>query len=488
MKFNPGVMESRKGLRRVVYRSGANKNNLRSKYAVLVVGTLLLWFIIVLYHSVITVNTSISSLIVPLPEEPIWSPYQLTSDEVSTGRFSDETLYTGVYQYIERINVSSTKTSITHIGNHYRIFFPVDFIIPPNTNFNVTNVGREYNHDEVSSTYLITHSGNKGHRSPNQDRCIIIQDFNKQHSNDWFVAALFDGHGDLGHVTSHVAVTEIPLLLLQSILMIDSNNAADKAIVSNNLIPTIIKEIFHKIDTSSIIAQVPRGGSTAVIVLHYQNTVFIASTGDSTAYLIQWSGTTGSKTVSATTSISTTNNQKKLPYTIIKSAIHHKPSNPLERKRIESNGGQVYIPPQDSHESSRVIYKSLNRDGKVMQTGLAMSRSLGDTTAKELQVVISDPDVITFTLPDPTKHTVDHDNYFIILASDGIMDVTKTSDLIISIGEALYDETANSATETKTSPLRTISHQIVQRAIKAWNHATGNQYRDDMSLVVHKVL
>lgn len=476
MKRNSIV--GRKSVRRVVHRSGTSKNlqNIchHCMLCILVgVSILILWFTITIHNSAITSTPSSSTLLTLSRDEPIWTPYQLDPTEVLTGHFSEKTINHGIYQYQQISNMSSNSKIHT---DHYRIFFPINYQSTKSYNNN-TKIGRDYDIDESLSTYLITQCGNKGHDSPNQDRSILIHDdrchrneIPIQQSNDLFVAALFDGHGDLGHVTSHVAVTELPLLLLQSIQMIDGT--ANETTVTNRLIPNIIKDTFHAIDTKSIIAQVPSGGSTAVLVLHRRSTVYIASAGDSTAYLIQWHATINNGATSAKTI-----NQNDPPYVILKSAVLHKPSSPLERKRIEDNGGTVYIPRHGSHESSRVIYESLEEDGKVVQTGLAMSRSLGDATAKELRVVISDPDIVTYTFPDSIQVKK---QYFVILASDGIMDVTDLRDIIVPLGMALYDK-------NKTVALRTICDEIVQRAIDAWNQATGNQYRDDISLVVHKI-
>jgi serine/threonine protein phosphatase PrpC len=481
MNFNR--MLERKGVRRFVHRSGTSKtyhNVCRTilKLSLLVGGFLLvLWFIIVINYSTSTLYSPSSSFLTLLPEEPVWTPYQLTPMEVLTGHFSEKAIYTGIYQYQQISNVSTKTNNVATNENNYRLFFPVDYQ-SSNVYNSTANDERNYEHDDVSLlTYIVTQSGNKGHESPNQDRSILIQGIkyhrnerSHEQRNDFFLAALFDGHGDLGHVTSHVAVTNLPLLLLQSIQMIQNSN--NQETVADDLIPKIIRDAFDTIDTRSVIAQVPRGGSTAVLVVRFKNTVYIASAGDSTAYLIQWFDTNHNDS----TSIRTTD-QKVLPYSILKSAVQHKPTNPLERKRIEENGGRVYIPRQGSHESSRVIYESIDEGGQMVQTGLAMSRSLGDTTAKELRVVISDPDIVTYTLPDSNNL----DSFFIILASDGLMDVTDLSDLIIPVGTSLYGD------ERASMPLQTVCHTIVQRAIDTWNLATGNQYRDDITLLVHKV-
>ena len=58
---------------------------------------------------------------------------------------------------------------------------------------------------------MMTKRGSKGHYVPNQDRTSVIT------GPDWCLASLFDGHGDLGHVTSQIAVSALPVKLAKQI-------------------------------------------------------------------------------------------------------------------------------------------------------------------------------------------------------------------------------------------------------------------------------
>jgi serine/threonine protein phosphatase PrpC len=390
----------------------------------------------------------------------VWKPHQLTHREYSTGQLSHESFYTGTYIFA-KINSGITR--------NFRIHFPIEV----NT---IEEKRIEDNDLDSPSTCLWTHTGAKGYDVPNQDRSVVIADPSFHSESGWSLMALFDGHGDFGHFTSHVAVTDLPSLILDSVLT-ESSLKVD-SLSSPNSIAERIKMAFQKIDTTGLISLVPQGGSTAVVVLQMGCWVHIASVGDSTAVLVQWL-TADTYTVSK--------------HRIIATAVRHKPSDPLERKRIEENGGLVYIP-INPNETSRVIFDVIDEDGRQKQTGLAMSRSLGDTPGKQQNVVIADPDVLSINLNDyivtfskATNEGPRKVHFFVVLASDGVTDMVSLDDVVRDVGNALY----NPDTQDNVSTALTLSktcRTVVNRAAKAWNLATNSQYRDDISLAVHGIM
>ena len=88
-------------------------------------------------------------------------------------------------------------------------------------------------------------------------------------------------------------------------------------------------------------------------------------------------------------------------------SIDQKPNDPEEKKRIESQNGEVDQYEEDGEKSGpfRVWAK-----GQVYP-GIAMSRSIGDFVASTLGVI-----------PEPVfiEETIDKDTKFIIIGSDGI--------------------------------------------------------------------
>nr|XP_061797707.1 protein phosphatase 1L-like isoform X3 [Nerophis lumbriciformis] len=91
----------------------------------------------------------------------------------------------------------------------------------------------------------------------------------------------------------------------------------------------------------------------------------------------------------------------------------HKPYQLKERKRIKKAGGFI----------------SFNGSWRV-QGILAMSRSLGDYTLKNLNVVIPDPDILSFDLNKLQPE-------FMILASDGLWDTFSNEEAVRFIRERL---------------------------------------------------
>ncbi|XP_016358789.1 protein phosphatase 1L-like [Sinocyclocheilus anshuiensis] len=91
----------------------------------------------------------------------------------------------------------------------------------------------------------------------------------------------------------------------------------------------------------------------------------------------------------------------------------HKPYQLKERKRIKRAGGFI----------------SFNGSWRV-QGILAMSRSLGDYPLKNLNVVIPDPDILTFDLDKLQPE-------FMILASDGLWDAFSNKEAVRFVRERL---------------------------------------------------
>uniref|UniRef100_W5L4P3 Protein phosphatase 1L n=1 Tax=Astyanax mexicanus TaxID=7994 RepID=W5L4P3_ASTMX len=91
----------------------------------------------------------------------------------------------------------------------------------------------------------------------------------------------------------------------------------------------------------------------------------------------------------------------------------HKPYQLKERKRIKRAGGFI----------------SFNGSWRV-QGILAMSRSLGDYPLKNLNVVIPDPDILTFDLDKLQPE-------FMILASDGLWDAFSNEEAVRFVRERL---------------------------------------------------
>jgi serine/threonine protein phosphatase PrpC len=443
-------------------REGCDGRRNISVFKWVVVGITFVFWVYLTTIDVPLPKTTLNAVSSPRNEQ-VWKPYQLSHREYSTGQLSYESFYTGSYAYEIVIND-------VDINRNFRIHFPIELDANDEKKM-------RYLDNDSAATCLWTHTGAKGYDVPNQDRSVVIDDSSVEGVAGWSLSAVFDGHGDFGHVTSHAAVTNLPALILNAALTETSWKAASHEF--QNSIAEKIKNAFQKIDTTGPISIVPQGGSTAAVVLQLGRWVHIASVGDSTAVLVQWLKTNGE----AHKDVRHQDNDAA-QYRIIASAVRHKPSDPLERKRIEENGGLVYIP-MDPSESSRVIFDTIDMDGKHRQTGLAMSRSLGDTPGKEQNVVVADPDVLSIDLNDYQYNSSQH--FFVVLASDGVTDMVSLEDVLNDVGNALYNPDAQDSFST-TLALSNTCRMVVNSATKAWNAATKSQYRDDISLAVHRIL
>ena len=157
-------------------------------------------------------------------------------------------------------------------------------------------------------------------------------------------------------------------------------------------------------------------GSTGLIASLIRNKLYIANVGDSRAVLFMKNGE-------------------------IKHTEDHKPDNPKEKKRIESNGGEV------------IEYKNVFRVRGNFQNyqpsnprsyGLAVSRAFGDLHFKKW--VSSTPDIYQFKIDDVE---------FVILASDGLWDVISNQEAVGFVADILKaGKTAQAVSETLVDKAR----------------------------------
>lgn len=288
-------------------------------------------------------------------------------------------------------------------------------------------------------SYIATSKGQK--LGPNQDQSMLVQ------GPGFLLAALFDGHGTLGHESAARAVLELP----NALLMPPERVARDAS-----LQPEYLRQAFLRTDEGPI-QQIPDAGSTAVVAWYTGSRLYLASAGDSTALLVRYRG-------------------GQTP-TVVAQAVKHKPADPAERQRIESVGGTVMLPPpwmsslSGLEVSSRVIIPTENGQ----ELGLAMSRSFGDMEGKSRRILTAEPSIVIVEKELLSKERFD-DMLFVIVASDGIMDMVETESMISVLGQAL-----KSADE---KALATEGHEIINQAARNWTKHTQGTYRDDMTLVV----
>lgn len=264
---------------------------------------------------------------------------------------------------------------------------------------------------------------------PNQDRCLLIE------SNQMTLAALFDGHGENGHWASDRALRELPFRLLES---------RDATNVEN-----LIRDAFLATDASPDMQEVNDGGTSAVIAWRIGTKVYLASTGDSTGLLVQY---------------------KDGMSKVILEAVKHKPADPQERARIRAAGGTVLVP-EAMDATSRVIYTT----SQGLEMALAMSRCIGDFDGKKPGYLIAEPSIL---MQDLGSNSEDSNSFFfLVVASDGLVDEVPQDRLLTQLGEALNNG----------MDLSKVVDQLLNEAARSWQVKMLGTYRDDMSIVVTKL-
>ena len=167
-------------------------------------------------------------------------------------------------------------------------------------------------------------------------------------------------------------------------------------------------------------------GTTAVVVLLVDNVLTVGWVGDSRAVLGR--RTKASKTWSA-----------------FELSHDHKPTSPLEFKRITNLGGTVGRSLKEATSGGAtkaagsacpVFCFGANADSpmRCYPGGLSLSRSIGDVTLKyhPTKVVVGEPDVI--------QQRLQPDDKFVILACDGIWDVMTNEKAVAVVAKAIKDK------------------------------------------------
>uniref|UniRef100_A0A182QRH9 PPM-type phosphatase domain-containing protein n=1 Tax=Anopheles farauti TaxID=69004 RepID=A0A182QRH9_9DIPT len=130
-------------------------------------------------------------------------------------------------------------------------------------------------------------------------------------------------------------------------------------------------------------------GTTALIAVIHRSKLIVANVGDSRGVMCDHKGNA------------------------IPLSFDHKPQQVREQKRIADAGGFI-------------AFKGVWRVAGI----LATSRALGDYPLKEKNLVIANPDVLSFDL-------VDHRPQFLILASDGLWDTFTNEEAVAYVRERL---------------------------------------------------
>uniref|UniRef100_A0A3B5AE81 Protein phosphatase 1L n=1 Tax=Stegastes partitus TaxID=144197 RepID=A0A3B5AE81_9TELE len=222
----------------------------------------------------------------------------------------------------------------------------------------------------------------QGRRDHMEDRFEVLADIvNKSHPS---IFGIFDGHG--GEAAADFAKAHLPEALRQQLLTYEREKEVSLSYPSilEQQILTLDREMLDKLS-----ATYNEAGTTCLVALLSDKELTVANVGDSRGVLCDKDGNA------------------------IPLSHDHKPYQLKERKRIKKAGGFI----------------SFNGSWRV-QGILAMSRSLGDYPLKNLNVVIPDPDIMSFDLNKLQPE-------FMILASDGLWDTFSNEEAVRFIRERL---------------------------------------------------
>jgi len=232
--------------------------------------------------------------------------------------------------------------------------------------FGEKKLSRAFCDFQGSTRFTVGFSDSKGKRPTMEDEIVILGMGPRCRINeDYF--ALFDGHGGID--ASAFAATTL-------------HERLDKHLCTNggDVIRALV-QAFHNTNTVMCVNKGMMCGTCALVSFIQGNNLYIANLGDSRAVL----GCKG-----------------RCGFALTKD---HKPELPEEIARITNLGGFVQ-PPNKASAAYRVM-------GKI-----AVSRALGSRNTKPF--ISHDPDIYHLVLSE--------DDYFLILACDGIWDVVSDQD------------------------------------------------------------
>jgi len=320
-----------------------------------------------------------------------------------------------------------------------------------------------------SGTDVVSMTRDSNQPHPNQDRMVVIKPFWRL-EKDYFLAAIFDGHGEFGHVVAEHAQKEAPRILSLNLdLIFEATPSSSLLTIANNKavqeqVKRALIDTFRELDATAPPNYSIDGGCTGSLILKLDDAIFIANAGDSRSFI-------------ATVLIAKDNNNLltvNVPYI----TRRDKPHLPDEKERIEKMGGKINTPkPPKPAALSRVIAWSPRRKENI---ALAMSRSIGDSIWTKIGV-IPDPivDVVYISdLKNKKEHDDDDDEkkkndnvqLFAVVGSDGIFDARTKEFVAKFIADSLYDR------KNGDYPIL-MAYKLIEKA----SPMKESFYRDDIS-------
>lgn len=260
-----------------------------------------------------------------------------------------------------------------------------------------------------------------GQRAETQDDCAI-----RHLPSDILLAMIADGHGLFGQNSSLMAKTLLPAEL--SLRLMQSNNMYEVmrdsiAAVHSVLCKMSAVEVqeFSKVLSSTNADDLAARfdyGTTLILCVLQQRTLYVANVGDSRLMLFQRAG-------------------KQWSISFI--STDHSPDNAAEAQRVRDAGGIIF---ERIIGDKRVTSQLMQRRNSVN-----MTRAIGHAVLGMNNVVSSEADISTLQISDASDTMV-------VMGSDGLFDVVSTGQIL---------EVINSTTDCEQ-----ITTRLTQIADSAW--------------------
>lgn len=265
----------------------------------------------------------------------------------------------------------------------------------------------------------------------NQDAYVAVKGFCGSDRAHLF--AIFDGHGEDGHLLTAYLREKIPQVLEPAVVEVLAGRSSIEELRQQlrALFPAVHLQMCQDLPLDSDVS-----GSTAVVALIVEGLLLCGSVGDSRALL----GSKGS------------------PWRLLPLTRDHRPGSPRENARISERGGRVEPNYDENHEplgSPRVWVPGQSLPG------LAMSRSLGDALVHRYGVT-PEADIVVRQLRPWDR--------ILLLASDGIWTYLSNEEAL-QMAERNYHK--RKAADT--------CEQLYKEAVRRWK--LNSSRVDDITVV-----
>ena len=336
------------------------------------------------------------------------------------------------------------------------------------------------------SHVMLTHRSNRQKPAPiNQDRAVLVEGYGDGTSDPGlnFYLGLYDGHDDHGHDVAEFCAKGLPRVIAQEmqgkmITQANGGEARQKWMVDT------ITQAYVSADES---APKTGGGTTAITIIRLGNELYIANTGDSTAFVGVYHPPGSIDPVADADNQSyilgpRDGSQLELrgSVTIHNLTVKHKANHPDEKARIEGLNGRVHIPEKNPQGARVIAQSSLHHE----DVGLAMSRSIGDPEWTAIGV-IPNPDVQVVDLADFWEtNTIEKSNakVFVVAGSDGLFDARKPQFVANHVAYGLF-EYRMERDDLFRKNLMDVAKKAVNMACPIQRDPNKRLYRDDITFV-----